>query len=419
MVTTDADSDTHESAAYAVAIQSNGQIVAAGYTYNGGHPHFAAARYNTNGTLDTAGFNHLGTVPGVADTRIGNGSQANAVAIQADQKIVIAGWSSSGTALYPTSFALARYNTDGTLDAAGFNPAGAGGAAPGTVITTIGAGGDDEIAAVAIQKIEGVEKIVVAGYSNNGSRPIFAVARYNLDGTLDNTFGSGGIFTYNFGNWSKIQAMAIQPADQKIVLAGWTSMGPYGIAVMRLTPNGILDTDTFNAADIGHPGIATALIDSNETKPYSLALQGDGKIVVAGYTYFDSLFHFAVARFTADGVLDADNFNKDGSTPGTVTTPIGTSEEQAYAVAIQKDGKIVAAGYAYAGAPYEFALLRYNSDGSLDTTFGTGGKVTTEVGTGSVSRAYGLAIQGDGKIVAAGQSHGGGVYYFAVVRYWP
>jgi len=106
------------------------------------------------------------------------------------------------------------------------------------------------------------------------------------------------------------------------------------------------------------------------------------------------------------------------STDGKVTTAIGTSDDEAYSVAIQSDGKIVAAGYSYNGANYVFALVRYNTDGSLDLNFNGTGIVTTAFGT-SDDEAYSVAIQSDGKIVAAGVSYNGANYDFALVRYWP
>jgi uncharacterized delta-60 repeat protein len=103
-----------------------------------------------------------------------------------------------------------------------------------------------------------------------------------------------------------------------------------------------------------------------------------------------------------------------------VTTAIGTADDEAFALAIQSDGKLVAAGYTYAdaGSQYEFALVRYNTDGTLDASFGTGGMVTTAIGTAD-DEAFALAIQSDGKLVAAGYTDTGVQVEFALVRYLP
>jgi len=113
------------------------------------------------------------------------------------------------------------------------------------------------------------------------------------------------------------------------------------------------------------------------------------------------------------GALDS-SFGTSGKT----ATAIGTSDDEAYALKIQADGKLVAAGYSYDGSQYEFALARYNTDGSLDTTFNTTGIVTTAIGT-SDDAAYALAIQADGKLVAAGYTDTGTQYEFALARYFP
>ena len=130
----------------------------------------------------------------------------------------------------------------------------------------------------------------------------------------------------------------------------------------------------------------------------SVAIQSDGKIVAAGYSDDGSNDDFALVRYNTDGSLDA-SFDGDGK----VTTAIGSGADQACSVAIQSDGKIVAAGYSNNGSNEDFALVRYNTDGSLDTNFNSDGKVTTEVGSIN-DYAWSVTIQSDGKIVAAGVS---------------
>ena len=132
-----------------------------------------------------------------------------------------------------------------------------------------------------------------------------------------------------------------------------------------------------------------------------MAIHADGKIVAAGYVLIGSLFDFGLARYNTDGSLDT-TFDGDGK----VTTDFGDSED-ARGVAIQADGKIVAAGSTLG----DFALARYNTDGSLDTTFGSDGKVTTDFGDGDSAR--GIAIRGDRRLVAVGSALGD----FAVARY--
>ncbi|MDG2038845.1 MAG: fibronectin type III domain-containing protein [Luminiphilus sp.] len=172
------------------------------------------------------------------------------------------------------------------------------------------------------------------------------------------------------------------------------------------------DLDTTFDSD----GKVTTAIGSSRDFASAVAIQSDGKIVAAGHSPSGSSFDtvdFALVRYNTDGTLDT-NFDSDGK----VTTDIGIGDN-AYSVAIQSDGKIVAAGFTYpGGGPADFALERYNTYGTLDTSFDSDGKVTTEVGTNDY--AYSVAIQSDGKIVAAGgagMDFSGNVFDIALVRY--
>ncbi len=159
-------------------------------------------------------------------------------------------------------------------------------------------------------------------------------------------------------------------------------------------------------------GIVTTAIGNGTVDNPSMAIQPDGKIVVAWYEYIGSSDDFLVVRYNTDGSLDT-TFDSDGI----VTTDIGSTDDKAYSVAIQSDGKILAAGYSHNGSNYDFAVVRYNTDGSLDTTFDNDGIVTTDIGVGTIDAGRSIALQSDGKIVVAGGSYNGSNYDFAVVRY--
>lgn len=167
------------------------------------------------------------------------------------------------------------------------------------------------------------------------------------------------------------------------------------------SPTGALDS-TFGGSGI----ITTGFAGGTQDIAYAVTVQTNGKIVLAGRSNWD----FAVARYNSDGNLDT-TFNSTGR----VTTSLSGSFEQAYAVAIQTDGKILAAGYARM-ANEDFAVIRYNSNGSLDTTFNTTGIVTTAIGVND-DTARALTIQSDGKIVLVGSSHNGANDDFAIIRY--
>lgn len=393
--------------AYAAAIQTDGKIVAVGYTGLSPSPNCAncsstgnmsaIARYNADGSLDT-NFGDGGKVV----TAFGSiDDRALAVANQTDGKIVAVGYSNTGTAKV---FALARYNTDGTLDAS----FGTG----GKVTTAIGSI-DDHALAVAIQT-DG--KIVTAGYSNTGIADIFALARYNTDGTLDMSFGTGGKVTTTYGTFrDRIEAIRIQ-TDGKIVAAGHSWDGTVSVfALARYNSNGTLD------ASFGSGGKVTTVLGTSDSYAYAIAVQTDGKIITSGWSWVGTAGTgnvFALARYNSNGTLDT-NFG----TGGTTTTAFGASDSQAFDVAIQADGKLVTVGWSIigntSGFTYVFALARYNNDGTLDTGFGTGGQLTTAFGT-SVDYATDVAIQSDGKIVTVGLSWTSTTSAsFAIARYWP
>jgi uncharacterized delta-60 repeat protein len=346
--------------------------------------------YAQPGSLDLS-FDNDGKVV----TDIGSGNDYGwSAAIQIDGKIVVAGNIDNGS---NRDFALVRYNADGSLDNT-FD-------SDGKVTTVIGSG-NDYGNSVAIQ-CDG--KIVVAGSSNNGSDDDFALVRYNTDGSLDNTFDSDGKVTTDFGSTDESgYSVAIQ-SDGKIVVAGGIFNGSNNdFALVRYNADGSLD-NSFDS-----DGKVTTAIGSSYDYGHSVAMQSDGKIVVAGSSNdgpgnnpFD---YFALVRYNADGSLD-NTFDSDGK----VTTDIGSRDDIGHSVAIQSDGRIVVSGNTYSGSVYDFALARYNSDGSLDNTFDSDGKVTTDFG--DIDYGGSAAIQSDGKIVLAGSSGIWPNIDFALARY--
>lgn len=370
---------TVDNEANAMAIQKDGKIVVAGYS----NTDYAVVRYNTDGTLDS-----VFGVGGIVKTSLRCGDEhTSAIAIQTDGRIVVAGSTNNGKA---NDFAVIRYNENGTLDPS----FGKGGIA----ITSIHEG-DDNASGVAIQA-DG--KIVVAGSTNNGSNFNFALIRYNPNGTLDPAFGKGGIVTIGIRNGDdQVSALAIQP-DGKIVVAGYSNTD---LALARFNQNGTLDPA------FGDGGKVITSIRSGEDEASAISLQPDGKIVVAGSSNNGLNFDFAVVRYNVNGTLDP-TFGKGGM----VTTIIREGDDKASSVAIQADGKIVAGGSSNNGSNFDFALIRYNPNGSLDTAFGDGGIVLTDIRSGD-DHANAIAIQADGKIVAAGNSNNGSSNDFAIIRY--
>jgi uncharacterized delta-60 repeat protein len=401
-------------AALAAAIQTDGKIVVAGsHTTDADDPlsrNFAIARYHVDGSLDTT-FATAGT-PGIVTTDFSGGSAdvAFAVAIQSNGKIVAAGVSVAGVSEdhRERDFALARYNTDGSLDTTfGDN---------GKVLTDFESNFDiftprreDQAFALAIQPNN---KIVVAGRScdevDNVIRDCeFALARYNADGTLDTTFATAGLngrVTTDFNDSNDLAfAVALQP-DGKIVVAGNSSAGGSSIdfALARYNADGTLDA-TFG-------GAGKVLTDfGRQDEALAIVIQANGRIVVAGRScdIDNDVFlncDFALARYHTDGTLDT-----TFAGAGKVLTDFNASNDEAFDLALQPDGQLVVAG----NSNGNFALARYRINGSLDTTWGAGaGKVTTDFG--GFANALALAIQKtNGRIVVAGSSNDN----FALARY--
>lgn len=385
-----------------VAIQADGKLVAAGTTSLPGNIYkFVVVRVNTDGSADST-FGGTGIVTTSFSPA---GDRAYAVAIQADGKIVVAGYASVGSA--QEVFAVARYLSDGTLD----STFATGGKTTITFGNTKGnpkPGSDTEARSLAIQA-DG--KILVAGFAGNSG----ALARLNANGSLDTSFGIGGQVTSSVSGAGS--AMAIQP-DGKIVLGGSITTRKTGLdfALTRYNSNGTLDT-TFGSA-----GIASADFSGFDDRIFALAIDASNKIVAGGYTSSASssaAHNFAVARFAPNGVLDS-TFGNGGK----VSTDIFTNWDNCTALAIQSNGKIVAAGYAYTTGLTTgyFTLVRYNTDGTPDSSFGVGGIVTSNLAGGTENYAYGVAIQPDGKIVAVGTANtpdSSAGMYIAMARYFP
>ncbi|VAX30947.1 hypothetical protein MNBD_NITROSPIRAE01-42 [hydrothermal vent metagenome] len=375
-------------------------IIATGFASNSPRIDFALARYDINGVLET-GASTLGFDPtGFVTTAIGGGSdEINTLAVQADGKIIAAGSSFGINNVKNKDFSLARYEADGSLDTT-FGVSGR----VTTGISGTQSTGHDVIHAIAIQPVDG--KIVVGGSAfqgNIGASDDFALARYMPDGTLDTSFGTSlnGIETRisTVGN-EVINGLALQ-SDNKIVVAGTAFTGSnHNFIVGRYNTNGTLDTGFATS------GIGTTQIGMGNSFAEAMVMQNNDMFLLAGSVGNGTNFDFALARYNANGSLDATFGNN-----GIVTTPIGTGHDFAKTIKIQADGKILVAGTVFSAAlPGQFALARYNANGSLDTGFGNNGIVMTPLGNTQTPRAahvFDLAIQtSDGKIIAGGFSSG-------------
>lgn len=372
---------------WSVNVQSDGKILAAGRFYSVANPisaDFALVRYNTNGSLDNTFGNG-----GIVITDIDSSEMGKAVLVQLDGKIVVVG------DIINQDFVLVRYNTDGSFD----NSFGVGGKVISDITGTNGFAtsavlqsdgkilvtgsirpngiygdivliryktngsldstfdgdgiqtkdiGDYDLAHSV--KVQQDGKIVVGGAATTGAYNDFAVLRYNVNGSLDNTFGIGGMQTTAVGNSEDVPYAVDIQSDGKIVAAGYTRTTPSknDCAVVRYNTNGTLD-NTF-----GNAGITITNVDSS-CNPYAMRILSDGKILVAGWKKISNTREFILICYKTDGTPDSTFGNA-----GIVTTNI-LGNDYAYSLTIQNDEKIVVAGYGNTNfANNDFVLARYN-----------------------------------------------------------
>jgi uncharacterized delta-60 repeat protein len=400
------DFDHSTDIANAVAVQADGKLVVVGTTYiNNDYTDedFAVARYNAHGTLDTT----FGTGGKVRTDFPGLAAVASSVVIQPDGKIVVAG-GAFPLFTFLGDFKLVRYNPNGSLDTSFGN---------GGIVTTSFPGQGSYAFAVALQP-DG--KIIAAGTDfvnfsqKDSSNTDFALARYNPDGSPDMTFSGDGQVATDFDGFNDDAFSILLQPDGKLVAVG-SAKNPanfYDFAATRYLSNGTIDT-TFGVAG----KVRTDFGDHNFDQARSAVLQGDGKIVAGGFAISQNglVQNFAVARYNSNGILDA-SFSADGM----VQIDFGSCCQSASKVLLQHDGKIITVGYANTeSSDSDFLLARLNPNGSLDTTFGVAGKVRTSFGDLN-GGANGAAFQRDGMMVAVGfQATFGGDRWaeFALARY--
>jgi uncharacterized delta-60 repeat protein len=327
-------------------------------------------------------------------------AEARAVAVQPDGKILVAGWSHDGAR---AAFALSRLNADGSPDMA----FGAG----GRVVTAIPQASARAFAMALL--LDG--RIVLGGEAALPTSTDFALVQYLADGTLDNSFGAGGIalITGIGPREASVRALAVRP-DGTIVAGGYAaatvSDTARNFALVQLLTDGSRDVS------FGNNGVVVTDFAGAGDEIAALALQPDGRIIAAGTARLGENAEFGLARYLAGGTPD-DSFG----TGGRLTTGFGTVDDNAYALTLQPNGSMIAAGLAatVAGTDYDPVLARYTAAGGLDPAFGVGGQALTPLGNG-FDAIHALALQPDGRIIAAGYTHpGANNHQFALLRYLP
>lgn len=369
-----------------VLVQPNGKIIVTGTSTTPTSYDFVVTRRNPDGSPDNT-FSY----DGVATTLISaSGVVSFGSALQSDGKIVVVGY---GSFMTGTNGVVLRYNADGSLD------------------NTFGTNGKAELSfapnALALLNvdIQPDGKIICSGMYHNGTHGDMMVLRLNTDGSFDSSFSSDGLAYFDINATNEaFYDLAIQD-DGKIVAVGTTenAASEKEFVVARLNTDGTLD-NTFS--NDGYTEIDFAGLDNDAR---AITLSGD-KILVTGYCNTGSHVVMAVGRLNADGTMD-----HSFGTMGEMRIPFfsGTVAE-AQSICLQQDGRVLVAGSADNGVFKEFGVARLNEDGSLDNSFGSGGKVQTDLSDYDV--AYSVAMQNDGKILVAGRSTTTSLD-FSLVRY--
>ncbi len=369
-----------------IAIQNNDKIVVAGAGSKANNIYdFLAVRYDSNGSIDHS-FNQTGVFE--IDIR-GNDSddRAKGIVIQNNGKVILAGYSQNGSSDY--DFTVVRLDSNGSLDTT-FNHTGI------SIIDIRDNGKDDVAFDVTIQHSG---KIIVAGHSKNNEGYFdFAILRYDTNGSLDPAFGANknGIVVTDVCRECNDLVYSIALLDDDRIIVAGTSEDSF--VLLRYSANGIQDM-TFRAET--YLSVCAQL--------YGISIQSDGKMVAAGC---GESFEFATVRYKSDGTMDP-TFDTDGK----IIEHIGAYEAHASAVVIQNNGKIIVTGQSLDSDHHAFfTTLRYNNGGKPDTSFNGTGKKFDKLGA-TDAYAHCVVIQKDGKIIVGGGVYRAGEYNLAMIRY--
>jgi len=382
-VTTDFNSQNDQGKT--LAVQSDNRIIVAGITHNGTDKDFALVRYMPDGSLDLT-FGKNGRVV----TDIQNNDYARCLLVQNDGRILVGGYVFT---LLKYHMVLVRYNSDGTLDHSFGNK--------GIVISNFG--GEDQCRSLAIQP-DG--KILAAGYTERGNKDM-ALFRYTHTGIPDTTFGRFGRVITEISDFDELANSVLVLEDERIIVAGSYDNGTdWDIGLARYKANGDLDTH------FGKSGITKTRLGSLNDRVSTVTVQRDGNILVAGSTDTPSGNDVAILRYNSEGIRDI-SFGSRGAQ----IIAVSKGNEYCRDLVLQADGKMLLTGLADNGSDNDCFLLRCDSDGNPDESFGDGGLVCTSFGNWN-DCGESIALQGDGRIVVAGYYSNGTDNDFVLARYF-
>jgi uncharacterized delta-60 repeat protein len=386
--------------AQGMLLQPDGRIVLAGTSANGADNDFSLVRLNTDGSLD-GGFG----VGGRVIVPITGNDVANGVSLQVDGKIIVVGQGQEPTHT-DSDYRVVRLNANGTLDE-GFGE-------NGTVLLPVGSNNDAAYNVITLADA----KIVLVG-SSVASDSDFSVVRLLANGEPDLSFSSDGLAVIPVGTShdSAFQVQAL-PGDLLAIAGSSFEAGIWQFSVVQLETDGDLDLNFGSGGKrivpVGNVpvGGAYAFGTAMVVQPDPEGQAPHYKLLIAGHAQNGASYDFALIRLNADGSVD-ENFGPSGD--GRVLLPVGSGNEEVYAMALQADGKLLITGRGVGNVNGDFAVIRLTDNGLLDPSFGNAGTVLIPVGDGE-DISHDIVVQVDGKIVLGGEGVNGATHDFGVVR---
>jgi uncharacterized delta-60 repeat protein len=378
-----------------IDVQNDDKIIAGGYviydTLNSKSA-FAAIRYNANGIKDSS-FATNGII--TYNFNAGN-AKANAIKIQSDGKIILAGSAISGTV---KGFGAIRLHPDGSLDSTFGNN--------GQLITSI-SNTDDRVYSISLHA-DG--RIILVGSSRTGTYSKMAMARYTANGIIDSTFNSTGILLYDqTGNNVIGNGVAIDSVGNYIVSGNTSYSGSSSGFLRKYLSNGTLDTG-FGTNGTWSIGVGNGFSDNST----GIITQPDGKMLIGNTSTYTAPKKFAVRRYLPSNWAQDPSFAIGSG--GTAYYNSGVTSYAATSLTLQPDGKILVTGNYQNGSIKSIATIRYRTEGILDSTFGNNGLVVTAVVANDNTSSSAIAVQSNGGIIVAGTNTQTNIQRYALMKY--
>jgi uncharacterized delta-60 repeat protein len=385
--------------AYSLALDQQGNVYVAGETYGNGNNDLGVIKLNASGVLDNT-FGENGKA--IIDISGNSYDTANFLALDEQGNVYVAGYTNANGS-FNYDFGVIKLDSSGVLDSE-FG-------VDGKAIIDIGANFDVAYSLALDEQ----GNVYVAGFANVNGSDDFVVIKLNASGELDNTFSVDGKAIIDLSGNSRDTAYSLALDQQgNVYVAGHTIANGsfnYDFGVIKLIASGELDTS------FGENGKAIIDFSGNSfDRAFSLVLDQQGNVYVAGYTNANGLYNqdFVVIKLDASGVLDT-SFGENGKANIDLS---GNSSDLAYSLALDEQGNVYVAGYTIANGSfnYDFGVIKLDASGVLDSGFGDDGKAIIDLSGNSLDKAFYLALDEQGNVYVAGETNANGSNDFGVIK---